>query len=61
MDFEVALLDEDVRPHASEQVFLADCFSGVIEETNQEVECATADLNGLTVFEQQLTRRHDNK
>jgi hypothetical protein len=43
---EICLLDESVRPSPGDEFLLADDLAGAFDQSDQNVECPTAEPNG---------------
>ncbi len=61
VDPKVALLDERIRPHAGDQVILADDLPGSTDQGNEDVQGASADRDLLFALEQELLRRQQTE
>jgi hypothetical protein len=54
LNSEITLNDGKASPDTSEQFLLADDLARALNQNDQEVECASADMNGSISLEQQM-------
>ena len=52
MELEIAFDDEGMGPDPRDQLRLADQLAGTFDESDQEIESATAETDGLVTFQQ---------
>ncbi len=61
LEFEVALLDKGVPPRAGHQFVFANQLARTLDQSDEEIERATAEANRLVAFEQQALLREQTK
>jgi hypothetical protein len=52
MELQIAFDDESMRPDPRDQLRLADHLAATFDESDQEIESATAETDGLVTFQQ---------
>jgi hypothetical protein len=61
VDFEIALLDDNVGPRASHELAFGDKLAGTLDQCGQDLQSTTAETNGSFTFEQELLRRKESE
>ena len=58
---DTGLVDGDAGPHAGHELPVADGLADVVEQSDEDIECAAAKRDGLAVVEQQPLRAIETK
>ena len=56
MSPDIALIDHETGPDTGEQFLLGDELARPLDQQDQDVECASAEMNGSIPFEQEVRR-----
>jgi hypothetical protein len=59
MNFEIALVDDGVRPRASHELALRDKLASTLDQRGQDLQSATAETNGCFTLQQKLLGRKE--